>query len=73
MDAQTDVIRWLLEEDNPSVRYRTLKEILGYKDDSPEIVQAKSAILLSHPVRSLLEEMHPDGYCFRKTHGLTGW
>ena len=66
MDAQTDVIRWLLEEDNPSVRYHTLKEILGYKDDSPEIVQAKSAILLSHPVRSLLEEMHPDGYWLQK-------
>jgi hypothetical protein len=66
MDAQTDVIRWLLEEDNPSVRYRTLKEILGYKDDSPEIVRAKSAILQSHPVRSLLEEMHPDGYWLQK-------
>jgi len=66
MDAQTDVIRWLLEEDNPSVRYRTLKEILDYKDDSPEIVKAKSAILLSHPVRSLLEEMHPDGYWLQK-------
>jgi hypothetical protein len=66
MDAQTDVIHWLLEEDNPSVRYRTLKEILDFKDDSPEIIQAKSAILQSLPVRSLLDKMHPDGYWLQK-------
>jgi hypothetical protein len=75
MDAQTDVIRWLLEEDNPSVRYRTLKEILDYKDDSPEIVRAKSAILQSHPVQSLLKEIHPDGYWLQKnprTHRVVG-
>ncbi|MGA2502677.1 MAG: hypothetical protein ABSG01_01140 [Anaerolineales bacterium] len=66
MDTQRDVIRWLLEEDNPSVRYRTLKEILNYSDDAPEMVHAKSAILESHPVRTLLEKMHPDGYWLQK-------
>ncbi|MGZ6346894.1 MAG: hypothetical protein ACXWNC_04905 [Anaerolineales bacterium] len=75
MDEVTNVIHWLLEEDNPSVRYRALKEILGYQDNSPEIIQAKSAILQSHPVRSLLEGMHPDGYWLQKnprTHRVVG-
>ncbi len=75
MEEQTDVIHWLLEEDNPSVRYRTLKEILDYKDDSPEIIQAKTALLQSHPVRTLLEGMHPDGYWLQenpRTHRVVG-
>ena len=66
MNVKRDVIQWLLEEDNPSVRYRTLKEIMDYSDDTPKIVQAKSAILQSHPVQTLLEKMHPGGYWLQK-------
>jgi hypothetical protein len=75
MDAQMEVIQWLLEEDNPSVRYRTLTEILNYNDDAPETIKAKSAILQSLPVQILLEKMHPDGYWLQKnprTQRVTG-
>jgi hypothetical protein len=66
MNVQRHVIRWLLDEDNQSVRFRTLKEILDYSDDTPEIIQAKSAILQSSPVQTLLGKMHPDGYWLQK-------
>jgi hypothetical protein len=66
METKRDVITWLLEENDPSVRYRTLKEILKYNDDDPEVIQAKSAILQTHPVQSLLEKMHPEGFWLQK-------
>jgi hypothetical protein len=55
-------IQWLLEDENPSVQFRTLKEVLNLSDGSKEVKQAKSAIRLSHPVQRLFEKMHPDGY-----------
>ena len=66
MDAQSDTIQWLLEDDNPSVQFRTLKEVFDYADDAPEIRRIKSAILQSHPVQALLETMHPAGYWLQK-------
>jgi hypothetical protein len=66
MDTHSNIIQWLLEENNSCVRYRTLKEILNYNDDAPEMVKAKSEILQSQPVRTLLEKMHPDGYWLQK-------
>jgi hypothetical protein len=62
MDVQSNIIKWLLEDENPSVKFRTLKEVLDYGDDKPEIRRAKSAILQSSPVQISLEEMHPAGY-----------
>ncbi len=75
MDAQSNTIQWLLEDNNPSAQFRTLKEVLNYDDDTPEIRQAKSAILQSRPVQTLFEEMHPDGYWLQKnprTQSLVG-
>jgi len=42
MDNQ--VISWLLEESEPSVRCRTLTELLDYPADSAEVVAAKAAV-----------------------------
>jgi hypothetical protein len=66
MDVQNSVIQWLLEDDNPSVQFRTLKEVLDYDDNSSEVLQAKAAILQSQPVQTLLVKMHPDGYWLQK-------
>lgn len=60
-----DVVEWLLEPENPSVRYRTLTELLD-RADLPEAQEAKSAIPESAPVRKLKEKMHPDGYWLQK-------
>jgi hypothetical protein len=66
MNAQSDTIQWLLEDDNPSVKLRTLKEVFNYDNDMSEIRRAKSAILQSRPVQTLLEKMHPAGYWLQK-------
>ena len=62
MNTWTNTLQWLLEDENPSVRFRTLKEILDYDDAAPVVRQAKSAVLRSPPVQTLLEKMHPAGY-----------
>jgi hypothetical protein len=62
IDKMNEVIRWLLQGDEPSLQLRTLRELLEVQDDMPEMRRAKSAILGSSPVLDLLGKMHPDGY-----------
>lgn len=38
------IIKWLLEEESPEVRYRTLTECLKYPKESVEVQQAKAAL-----------------------------
>lgn len=66
MKTPNDTIQWLLEGDDPSVQYRTLREVLGRSEDAPDVKQAKVAILRSKPVQRLLGRMHPDGYWLQK-------
>ena len=51
MDINSDVIQWLLQDDEPSMKLRTLRELLDADDAMPEVRRAKSAILQSMPVR----------------------
>jgi hypothetical protein len=57
-----DPIQWLLEEDNPSVRYFTLKEILGRSERNKEVVSAKGAIMEEGIVPKILEKQNKGGY-----------
>jgi hypothetical protein len=61
-----DVARWLLEPENPSLRYRTMVELLGKSPDDPEAIECKRQIAESIPVKGLLSEMRPDGYWLQK-------
>jgi len=56
------VLGWLLEEENPSVRYHTLKDILGYKEDDPELLAAKATIPSSKIVAKIFSKQRPEGY-----------
>jgi hypothetical protein len=57
---------WLLETENPSVRYRTLRELLHLPDDEPRVVEARRAIADSEPVRKILSRMEPNGTWLQK-------
>ena len=63
-----DIMQWLLEPENPSVRYRTLVELLDM-GGTPEAAAARAAIPGSAPVKKLLDAMHPDGYWLQKNPG----
>ncbi len=57
-----DPVPWLLEPDNPSVRYFALTELLGQPLDSTEVVATKARINTSHPVKDILAAQFPEGF-----------
>jgi len=57
-----DPTDWLLEEDNPSVKYLTLREILEKSEASPELKAARRNIMETGIVPRILEKQLPGGY-----------
>jgi hypothetical protein len=62
MTTHAELIEWLLDENDPSLKYRVLTELLDLPQDNTDVVQIKSKIEGSPPVKSLLNAMHADGY-----------
>jgi hypothetical protein len=56
---RTGAIEWLLEEDEPSIRYRTLTEILGRKGSEPQVRRARHLILEKGWGAKILSERVP--------------
>ncbi len=67
----TDPTDWLLEEDNPSVRYLTLRTSLELPEDDPKVVTARQAIMRSGPVPAILAAQHEDGYWVKPGTGYS--
>jgi hypothetical protein len=59
---KADSTEWLLEEDNPSVRYFTLTDILEKAQTNPEVIAAKKAIMTQGTVPKILIKMDSAGY-----------
>lgn len=57
-----DLINWLLEKDNPSVRYFTLRDILEKPDSYPELLDAKQKIMEEGLVPAILAKQKEGGY-----------
>jgi hypothetical protein len=53
---------WLLEEDDPAVRHRTLIELLDEPEDAPAVRRARTAAMKVHPIASILEHQDPEGF-----------
>ncbi len=59
--SEDPAVKWLLESEDPSVRYFTLTDILETPGDSPEVERARSLIIRGPRVRALLRGQQPDG------------
>jgi hypothetical protein len=57
-----DPTAWLLERENPSVRYWTLKDICGNPESDPEVIEARQEIMTSQPVVTILKNQSPEGF-----------
>jgi hypothetical protein len=55
-------VSWLLKNENPGVRYWTLKDILGKTENDPEAIKNRSQVASWNPVAQYLSEQHPFGY-----------
>ncbi len=60
-EIQSPVMTWLLEADQPSVRYLALRDLLGADPEGPELRAARQAIMQSGPVPAILGHQSPDG------------
>lgn len=59
---RADPTEWLLEEDNPSVRYLALRDLLGKGDDDPEVRETKRRIMEVGVVPKVLAKQEPGGH-----------
>jgi hypothetical protein len=65
-----DPIPWLLEPENPSVRYWTLLDLLDRSADNPEVQAARATIPTFPPVAELLAAQKRDGYWVKRDYYL---
>jgi len=54
-------IKWLLETENPSVRYFTLRDLLDKKETDPDVKESKAAIPTSKLIAIILAKQKPEG------------
>lgn len=59
---KADPVDWLLEKDNPSVRYFALSQLLDKPESSAEVQVAKKAIMLTGLVPKILDKQNAGGY-----------
>lgn len=57
---KADPTPWLLEEENPAVRYMTLRDILDAGEK--ELSAARTRAHREGPIATILENMNPEGY-----------
>lgn len=61
-NKHTKTIEWLLEKNNPSVRYYTLLDLLGKSADDKEVIEAKKAIYTAGVVPEILKHQNEGGF-----------
>ena len=73
---KADATEWLLEDSNPSVKYFTLRWLLGKAKNDIEVELASQAIAQFDSVRKILGRQRPEGYWGtdpRPHHGTQGY
>jgi hypothetical protein len=61
-DVDTGILSWLLEENNPSVRYFTLTGLLGKPENDREVQEARRRIMTHGVVPQVLAKQKQGGY-----------
>jgi hypothetical protein len=59
---EVSTLDWLLEKDNPSVRYFALLDLLDLSPDDAEVKKAREAIVKEGPASVILEKQESRGY-----------
>ncbi len=57
-----NVTEWLLEDDNPSVKYWTLRNLLEYGEDDFLVKSARRHIMQSGPIPNVLSRLNEEGH-----------
>src|SRR5512139_2517543 len=70
-DLKGDPLPWLLEPENPAIRYLALRDLLDNPAGDDELEQARLAAHTSGPIAAVLAEMRPAGYWVKSGPGYT--
>jgi hypothetical protein len=57
-----DLAEWLLDRENPSIRYFTLRDIDDLPETDTDVIEAKQTIMQSTPVQRILAKQTKGGY-----------
>jgi hypothetical protein len=60
--VQNALLNWLLEEDDPAVRYLTLRDLLHCAPDDAELSAARTAAHRNGVIPAILYHMEPEGF-----------
>jgi hypothetical protein len=60
--SNANMLDWLLEEENPGVRYLALRDIMELPGDDPDFVIAREIAHREGPIATVLNAMQPEGY-----------
>ena len=66
---RADTITWLLEEENPGVRYLALRDLMDASADDPDYQQTQKAAHQEGPIAVILNEMNAQGFWEKKGPG----
>jgi hypothetical protein len=61
-DVDRKALDWLLEPENPGVRYLAMRDLLGLPEGDPELAQARQQAHSQGPAATILDAMDKDGY-----------
>ena len=64
-EVNPDTLKWLLQEENPSVRYTTLVDVLDRPPDDKDVVEAKAMIMQRGLVVQMLAKMQSKAFTER--------
>ena len=70
-DHVSATIDWLLEKDNPSVRYLALRHLLDRPEDDADVRAARRAIMRGEPVKTILAAQAGEGYWVKPGSGYS--
>jgi hypothetical protein len=65
------LLPWLLEPDDPGVRYLALRDLLNVSPDDAELRAARQAAHRAGPIAAVLDKMDPAGFWVRPGPGYT--
>ena len=61
-DLDRNALNWLLEPEDPGVRYLALRDLLGLPPGDPELLKARQQAHSQGPIATILNAMEKDGY-----------
>lgn len=67
-----NIVEYLIENGGCSIKYRTMRDILGYDINSDTMLSLQNKILNKHWVKKLFANQHPDGWIGKELHGGRG-